>query len=438
MAHIYPYFLPILCQMIPETDIFLDYTKVGLLSMTSLLVMIPLTVLFGFLGDKIRKWRFELIIAGYILVLSHTFVIFVAKSFSVLIIAAVMGGIGASVFHPIALPLLSQEFGAERNYAHSINLIFGTVGSIATPIAAIGLSAWLGWRSATLIFGIFGVICLPIIVVLLLLAKKSLQYKIDESVVLGEKVVVKKANGKTKTKWKFTASFLTAPLIVLMIAQVFRAGIFRIMNTFTSFIFEDRFGTTKFNSALIMALIIASGGISTFISGFVSTRIGSMKTYLFSNIASTSAVALIIIFIGTLEIKNITIYGIGLLVGAIILFVLLAASYYHGDPSANSLLAEMIPLEVLSTVNGIRQAIVIGVASLAPVAFGAIVDKGYSLPYEYLILMLLSIIPLAMLFYVKSKIGFKTPKQVEDERAMAELEKNGVIHLKPLDELEKH
>ncbi len=397
--------------------------------MTSVLVMIPFTILIGFIGDRIRKWRLELIILGYALVFSHTFIIYVANSFAVLIVATVVGGIGASVFHPIALPLLSQEFGAERNLAHSFNLIFGTIGAIITPIATIGLSSWLGWRTATLILGIFGAICFPILVILLLLVKKYQKYKPIEDIVMGEKVIShEKRVKKSNRKKRFALGIITAPLVVVVIAQVIRAGIFRIINTFTSFIFEDQFGATKFNSALIMAIVIGAGGASTFISGFISPRFGSLKTLIISNVGSTIAAVFIAIFIGTLVIKNIDLktsaFGITLLVTAVILFVFLTATYYPGDPANNSLFAEMIPLEILSSANGIITALMIGISSVAPLLFGYIVDKQYNLPYQYLLPIILSVIPLALLFYIKSKIGFKTPEQVESERAMVLLNNN--------------
>ena len=94
----------------------------------------------------------------------------------------------------------------------------------------------------------------------------------------------------------------------------------------------------------------------------------------------------------------------------------MSTSFYFANPSANALLAEIMPLEILSTVFGIITAIQIGFSSAIPVIFGAVVDQGYSLPYEYLILFVLAIIPLLLLLYVKSKIGFKTPDQVELER----------------------
>ena len=381
--------------------------------MTSILVMIPLTILVGFLGDKLRKWRFELIAAGYLLIVSHTFIIYVAQSFTVLVIASVVVGIGASVFHPIALPLLSQEFKEGRNYAHSINLIFGTFGSIITPIATIGLSNWLNWRTTTLIFGAAS---FPIMVVLLIRNKKNLSYVPEETIVMGERVIKhEKMEMDNKAKRRMILAFLSGPLIAVIIVNVLRAGIFRVMNTFTAFIFEDRFGASQFNAALIMSLILGMGGVAALISGFVSSKIGSLKTYISSMIATTIASVAVIIFIGALDITS-AVNSSWLLAGAIILFVIMSTSFYFANPSANALLAEIMPLEILGTVFGIITAIQIGFSSVIPVIFGAVVDQGYSLPYEYLILFVLAIIPLLLLLYVKSKIGFKTPDQVELER----------------------
>ncbi|MHA1125581.1 MAG: MFS transporter [Candidatus Heimdallarchaeota archaeon] len=416
MSHIFPYFLPILCQVIVINGIPISYTQTGIISMTSILVMVPLTIIVGFLGDRLRKWRFELIAIAYLLIVSHTFIIYVAPNFGYLVGASVVVGIGASVFHPIALPLLSQEFKEGRNYAHSINLIFGTFGSIITPIATIGLSNWLDWRTTTLIFGIFGAASFPILVVLLMLNKKNLTYVPEETIVMGEKVI---KNGKTgmdsKAKQRMILVFITGPLIAIVIVNVLRAGIFRIMNTFTSFIFEDRFGASQFNSALIMSLILGMGGVAALISGFVSSKIGSLKTYIISMIATTIACVAVISFITALDITNVA-NSSWLLVIAIILFVVMTASFYFANPSANALLAELMPLQILSTVFGVITAIQIAFSSAIPPLFGLVVDQGYSLPYEYLIIFVLAIIPLALLLYVKKKIGFKTPDQVEKER----------------------
>ncbi|RLI69777.1 MAG: hypothetical protein DRP02_01140 [Candidatus Gerdarchaeota archaeon] len=414
MAHIFPYFLPILCQVIRDEVDFLNYTRAGIIAMVSIVVMIPSTIVLGVVGDKIRKWRLELIAVGFLIIVSHTFIIYVANSFAVLIIAAVVAGLGASIFHPIALPLLSQEFGADRNVAHSINLIFGTFGSITTPIMTIGLSSWLGWRTTTLILGIFGLLVAPILITTSLLTKKYLVYTPQKEIITNEDVIPIDTKEKKRTR-KPLLSFISGPFIALVFVLVLRSGIFRIMNTFTSFIFEDRFGASEFHSAMIMSLVLGSGGVAALISGFVSKKKGSLKTFLFSMGATVLASIAVVIFVGTMDLANLQI-NTGLLVVAILLFVFLSTSFYFSNPSANSLQAEIIPLEILGTVYGIIVAIMTGFSAVIPVIFGAIVDQGYSLPYEYLLPIILSLIPFLLLIYMKSKIGLKTPDQVEKER----------------------
>ncbi|NHJ04888.1 MAG: MFS transporter [Candidatus Heimdallarchaeota archaeon] len=418
MAHIYPYLLPVLCLVIRE-DIPMDYTQTGILSMVGVLVTIPLTILFGFIGDKIKKWRLELIIAGFALNFSHTFIIVVAQTYAILILAAVIGGIGASVFHPIALPFLSQEFGVDRNIAHSFNLIFGSFGSIITPITSIALAEWLGWRTTSLVFGITGVILLPIFTIFTLIGKKYIQYQ--------QKIPVKKdkietridTNDTNNKKYKKLGGIITAPLIAVAFAQIIRGGTFRIMNTFTAFIFEDRFGASKIISSLIMSIIIASGSIGALSSGFISRKAGSLKTFVFAQLATTISAIGVVIFMGYITISNVSI-NIGMIILAIFVFISLILTFYFGDPNANSLFAELIPDNVLSTVFGVISALMTGFSAITPVIFGAIVDGGFSLPYEYLLLFVLAIIPLFLLLYVKSKIGFKTPDEVENERITKE------------------
>jgi len=417
MAHIFPYYLPILCQVIRDEVDFLNYTRAGIISMVSIIVMIPSTVALGFIGDKIRKWRLELIALGFLIIVSHTFIVYFANSFAVLVVAAVVVGLGASIFHPIALPLLSQEFGADRNIAHSFNLIFGTLGSITTPILTIGLSNWLGWRTSTLILGIAGLIILPVLVFTSLRTKKYLVYEPPQKQAPSEEErvsVILSSNGK-KRRPKFSLAFVTGPFIALVIALVLRSGIFRIVNTFTSFIFEDRFGASEFTSALIMSAVLGSGGIAAFISGFVSKKVGSLKTFLFSTAATVIAAIGVVIFVGAVDLASLEITT-GLLVVAILLFIFLTATFYFSSPSANSLQAEIIPLEILGSVYGIIVAVMTGFSAIVPVIFGAIVDGGFALPYEYLIPIILSFLPLLLLIYIKAKIGFKTPDEIERER----------------------
>ena len=427
MAHIFPYLLPVLSFIIRE-DIAMNYTQAALLSMMGVIVTIPLTILFGNIGDRISNWRLEFIIAGYMMVFSSAFIIYAANTYAVLMVAAVVGGIGSSVFHPIALPLLSQEFGSDRNIAHSFNLIFGTFGSIITPITSIALANWLGWKNTALIFGIAGGIALPIMSIFLLYGKKYLQY--DPLKITDEEVVLEtnpnNQNQKSNNGFRSKLSFITLPLIALMAAQIFRSGTFRVMNTFTTFIFKDEFGASELGAAGIMSIILGLAGVAAFVSGFISKRIGSLRTFIIAKFSTTISAVLLIVFIIIINFVEIDI-TIGYLILAVILFALLTMSFYFGSPSSNSLFAEMVPEKKLSTTFGVLNSSMTAFSALTPVMFGAIVDQEYSFPYEYLLLVVFSLIPLLLLLYVRSKIGLKTPDEVESEKAkMSQRFKNGL------------
>jgi len=425
MAHIYPYFLPILTLIIRD-DFLFGYTQTAILAMTSSLVMIPLTILLGFIGDRLHQWRLELMVVGFILAVSHTFIMFVAPNYNILIVAAVVGGIGASIFHPMALPMLSQEFGEQRNVAHSVNMVFGTIGSIVTPLLAIYFASQYHWRITSLGFGIFGAACLPIMLVLVYFAKKDLRYKPQESVVMDEEVFTVEEGTKKRFNRKLLLAAFTGPVIALLIAQVFRSGIFRILNVFTALIFEDQFAVPEIGSAIIMSSVLALGGLSALISGFVSWKSGSLKSLIYSKIATTVTAVLLVVFVGILMLTGAAM-NTSFLVIAIILFVLLAITFYFGNAPYNSLLAECVPLEVLSTVNGILDSLM-SVFSIVLVGFGMIIDEGYSFPYEFVLIIIFALIPLLLLLYVKSKIGLKTPKEVESDRSNSYEKINGSIN----------
>ncbi len=422
MAHIYPFFLPILTIII-RNDILLDYTQTALLAMTSSLVMIPLTIILGFIGDRLYRWRLELIAVGFILTVSHTFIMFAAQTYGILIVAAVVGGIGASIFHPMALPMLSQEFGEHRNIAHSVNLVFGTIGSIITPLAAINFASRFGWRETSLGFGIFGVACFPILLIMLYFARKDLQYKPKENVVMDEEVFAVEKGKQKRFNLKLVLAAFTGPVIALLIAQVFRSGIFRILNIFTALIFEDQFLVSELGSSIIMSSILALGGLSALVSGFVSKKSGSLRAVIVSKIATTITAVLLVIFVGTLMLTGTAMNSIFLAI-AIILFVLLSITFYYGNAPFNSLLAECVPLEVLSTITGILDS-AMSVFSIVLVVFGMIIDEGYSFPYEFVLIIIFALVPLLLLLYVKSKIGLKTPKEVETARSISYEKMNG-------------
>src|ERR1700676_1207718 len=78
-----------------------------------------------------------------------------STGFGVLIAALVVGGIGASVQHPIAANLVAQAFPGPRSRGALATYNFsGDLGKMAFPAATAGLLMLMPWRGATTILGI--------------------------------------------------------------------------------------------------------------------------------------------------------------------------------------------------------------------------------------------------------------------------------------------
>ena len=78
-----------------------------------------------------------------------------SAGFAVLIAALVIGGIGASVQHPIAANLVAQAFSGRRSRTALATYNFsGDLGKMAFPAATAGLLMLMPWRETTMILGI--------------------------------------------------------------------------------------------------------------------------------------------------------------------------------------------------------------------------------------------------------------------------------------------
>jgi len=74
-----------------------------------------------------------------------------AQDYTMLVVAALVGGLGNSVFHPCDFSILNARVGKERlGYAFSWHGIAGFLGYAAAPTYAIAMVGSYGWRGALL------------------------------------------------------------------------------------------------------------------------------------------------------------------------------------------------------------------------------------------------------------------------------------------------
>lgn len=95
-----------------------------------------------------------------------------ATGFGTLMLAAMVGGVANSVFHPADFSILNHRVSAHRlGHAFSAHNLTGTLGWALAPIFVVGLTQLLGWREA-----VFGVALLMLAVLVLIFLGRSYLY----------------------------------------------------------------------------------------------------------------------------------------------------------------------------------------------------------------------------------------------------------------------
>src|SRR5262245_8250211 len=103
----------------------------------------------GFAVDKLGARK--VLFFGLILSASGALLAGLSHNYPMLVLAAFVGGIGNSVFHPCDFSILNARVGKERlGHAFSWHGIAGFLGYAAAPTYAIGMVGSFGWRGALL------------------------------------------------------------------------------------------------------------------------------------------------------------------------------------------------------------------------------------------------------------------------------------------------
>ena len=118
----------------------------------------------GFAVDRYGARR--VLFVGLILSTAGALIAGLAHSYAMLVAAAVVGGVGNSVFHPCDFSILNARVDRRRlGYAFSGHGIAGYLGYALAPMYGIGMAAAAGWRGALLGAAALGAVVIVVLAV---------------------------------------------------------------------------------------------------------------------------------------------------------------------------------------------------------------------------------------------------------------------------------
>ena len=269
----------------------LSYAAATFLVLASNIASAVIQPLFGWLGDrKARPWLMAL---GVALAGGGLAAIGLLKTYWLIVLAALVSGIGNAMLHPEGGRLANLVGGSDKAVSMSVFSVGGQVGFCLGPIIAVGAIQLFG-LAGTLVFLVF---CLPYAALLLAFNRRFLSFGLREQAAEGAQ--------ETHDRW--------GAFGVVLGALSVRSIVFYGVTSFVPLFMIANFAVDQsFASALITVFSLA-GAAATAASGVVSHRIkiptlmmggfalivAALLAFVFGNNVALCIVALMLIAVGT-------------------------------------------------------------------------------------------------------------------------------------------
>ncbi len=212
----------------------------------------------GAVADIMRKQWLIAGIGGLVGLGAAYIVLGLAPSYGVVLLAAVLVGIGIALWHPPVLSVLSSRLAAKRGLALSIHGMGGNVGNTLGPLALGFIIGAIAWQTASWILAI------PLLVLALLLWIVLRKVPGVEGEKVGARQYFSSLAGLLRNK----------ALLTIVIANGIRAmGTVSVFAFFSLYCRED-LGFSDAKVGVFFMLMMVSGIASQPILGHLSDRFG--------------------------------------------------------------------------------------------------------------------------------------------------------------------
>lgn len=314
-----------------------SYTEIAALVLASNIASAVIQPLFGLMGDKkARPW---LMSVGVALAGLGIALVGVLKSYWLVVLAAMVSGIGNAMLHPEGARLAYLAGGDDKAMSMSIFSIGGQIGFCLGPIISVVAVTAFG-LSGTLVYL---VLCLPYALVLLALSRRFLAFGIRGGGSLA-------GRGK-RDRW--------GAFGVVLGALSVRSIVFYGVTSFFPLYLVTTFNAAEDSASLLITVFSIFGAVATASAGFVSHRVPTPRLMI-------GCFVLVVASLASFLLSG----SVWLCVAAV---MVLAMCLNLFNPPAVALAQEYLP-EHLGTASGLTFGVAVAVGGIASPMLGALGD----------------------------------------------------------------
>jgi FSR family fosmidomycin resistance protein-like MFS transporter len=260
-----------------KTELRLDYTHVGLITLTNQLSASLLQPFVGAFTDK-HPQPFSLAL-GMASTLVGLVLLSIAPNLTLVLVAVAFVGIGSSIFHPEASRVAHLSSGGRFGFAQSVFQVGGNTGSSLGPLLAAAIVVYRGQKSVIW----FSLLALLGIIVL---SRIGIWYRnnLAQHRAAKRHAALHRDTGLTRKRVIFSLGVL----IVLVFSKYFYLAS---MSSYYTFFLIQKFGLSVQNAQLHLFIFLAAIAAGTFLGGPVGDRIGR-KAVIWGSILGVAPFAL--------------------------------------------------------------------------------------------------------------------------------------------------
>ena len=241
-----------------KTELQLDYSHIGLITLTNQLTASLLQPFVGAFTDK-HPQPFSLAL-GMASTLLGLVLLSIAPNLALLLIGVALVGIGSSVFHPEASRVAHLSSGGRFGFAQSVFQVGGNAGSSLGPLLAAAIVAYRGqivWFSLLALVGIT------------VLSRIGVWYRncLAHHDCAKRSAASHRPTGLSRRRVIFSLGIL----IVLVFSKYFYLAS---MSSYYTFFLIQKFNLSVQDSQLHLFIFLAAIAAGTFLGGPVGDRIG--------------------------------------------------------------------------------------------------------------------------------------------------------------------